>query len=449
MSRAAGDNAPVNRSRLWLLPLLLAALVGGAWYFDAQGEKGDRELDVYVTGGQRMAAGEEIYRRGTDGKPFTYPPFAAAPFVPFAQLPTSWHSEAWFVVNFLILLAVLRFLHRYATSADTGRGPPRLWWFWVPTAVLGGRHVVSVFTNQSNDLLILGLVCLVAASWSRPRRAASMWSGLWAGLGAAMKATPLLFVGLFGLRMHWLALLATVVGAVVATLLPDLLWPRADGGSWWFAWYDVNLRGIEVGGTADARGAWNPHSVLNQNLAGAVTRWFRPVEFPDASFVVGERGDVLLAELSPGATKAVTMALQVLVLGLLSAAVLFARRAVRGAGDAAAAMQRTVALGEVGAFACGMVLLSPQSSKAHFCVWLFPVAFVVHQLTRGRRDALATGLLIGAFALAMMSKGVLGRELANELLAFGNVAGATVLLLLAVTRGLQVLGHDLRAGADA
>ncbi|MCA8973104.1 MAG: DUF2029 domain-containing protein [Planctomycetes bacterium] len=433
----------MSRSRLWLLPVLLVALVGGAWYFDAQGKKGDRELDVYVTGGRRMAAGEEIYRRGADGKPFTYPPFAAVPFVPFASLPESWHSEAWFVVNFLILLGVIRFLHRYATSADSGRGPPRLWWFWVVTAAYGGRHVVSVFTNQSNDLLILGLVCLVAASWSRARPAASMWSGVWAGLGAAMKATPLLFVGLFGLRMRWLALAAMFVAIAAATLLPDALWPRADGDSWWHAWYAVNLQGLEVGGTAEAQGAWHPHSVLNQSLGGATRRLFTPLDIAHNSFVVGEQGDVLLVELSPGMHKAVTLLLQVGVLAVIAFAVLCAKRAVRAAGDAAAATQRRVALGEVAAFACGMVLLSPQSSKSHFCVWLFPVAFVMQQLLRGHRDRLALLLFVGSFVLAMLSKGLLGRDAANLLLAYGNVTWATLLLLLATTRCLQVVARDV------
>ena len=440
---AFGHNAKVKRSALWLLPLLLGFLVGGAYYFDAQGKKGDRELGVYVTGGQRMAAGEEIYRRGTDGKPFTYPPFAAAPFVPFAKLPESWHAEAWFVVNFLILLGMLRFLHRYAGSDETGRAPPRLWLFWVPTAVFGGRHVVSVFTNQSNDLLIAGLVCLTAASWAKRRTAVSMWAGLWAGLGAAMKATPLLFVGLFGLRMHWLALVMIAAGALGATLLPDALWPRVDGEPWWRAWYEVNLKGMDVGAAAEAGGAWNSHSVLNQSLGGAMRRLFTPVEVPGL-FVVGDRGRVLLFELPSGVAYAATLAMSCLVLGLISLCVMFARRAVRAAGDAAATAiaQRRVGLGEIGAFACGMVLLSPQSSKAHFCVWLFPVAFVVNQLVRGRRDGLAVVAFGGAFALGMLSKGMLGREAANVVLAFGSVAWSTLLLLLATLRCLQV---DARA----
>jgi hypothetical protein len=447
------DNATVKRSWLWLVPLLLAAMVGGSFYFDRQAAKGDRELGVYVTGGQRMAAGEEIYRRGTDGKPFTYPPFAAVPFVGFSVLPDEWHAEAWFCVNFLILLGIVWWLHRWARSADTGRAPPRMWWFWIPTAVFGGRHIVSVFTNQSHDLTILGLVTLTAVSWCGRRQVAGMLAGFWAGLGAATKATPLIFVGLFGLRLHWLGLLAIVATTLGATLLPDYVFPRsqetiaatdqvfdperAGAGTWWRAWYDVNLAGLEVGGTADARGAWNSHSVLNQSLSGALRRLFTPVEVPDGSFVVGDKGDVLLAELSTTMVRVVTLLASALVLGVISLGVWFARGAVRAAGDAFAGVQRTVGLGEVAAFACGMVLLSPQSSKSHFCVWILPVAFVVNHLVRTRRDWLAILLFVAALALGLTSKGLLGKASANVVLAYGSVAGSTLLLLLATVRCLQ------------
>ena len=62
----AGDNGIVTRRHTALLVLLLVAyggvLWGGSAYFTRRAEKGDRELPVYVMGGERMAAGEEIFR---------------------------------------------------------------------------------------------------------------------------------------------------------------------------------------------------------------------------------------------------------------------------------------------------------------------------------------------------------------------------------------------------
>ncbi len=431
--RRRRDNAAVNRSRLWLLPVLLVFLVLGAWWFGYRAERGggDRELPVYVTGGERLAAGEEIYRRGDDKKPFTYPPFAAVPFVPFGIVPAKWQPAAWFAVNYVILLLLVRWLHRYAKDDFPGLGPPRLVWFWVITALVGARHVPSVLTNQSHDLFIAGLVAMTAAAWQRGRAMA----GLWAGIGAALKATPLLFVGLFVLRLRVAALALLALGVVAATLLPDLLFPRADGGAWWKAWIDVNLLQLEVGGTASAEGIWNSHAFLNQSLSGALVRLFTPVTAPQ-EFVVGDAGSVLLVELEPPLFKVVSILAQLAVLAVITWGVLGSARGLRSAANRTIA-QHNVALGEVGAFACGMVLLSPQSSKSHFCVWLFPVAFVANRLLRGHRDRVALALLVAGAIVGLLAKDLVGKELGNLLLAYGNVTWATVLLLLATVRCLR------------
>ncbi|MCB9877970.1 MAG: DUF2029 domain-containing protein [Planctomycetes bacterium] len=435
----------MKRSRWWVWLLLVGALVAGAAWFDAQHAKGDREVDVYVLGAQRMVAGDEIYRPRGDAKPFTYPPFAALLFVPITWLPSGWLPAVWFAVNFLVLLAMLRWLHRFATAEVPGRAPPRAVWFWLLTGVFSGHHVHSVFTNQSHDLLIAGAVAMTAAAWCRGRAVA----GAWVGLGAAMKATPLLFVGLFGQRLRWGALAIMLLAVAVATLAPDLLFPRADGRSWVVAWYEVNLRALQVGGTADG-GAWGAHSVLNQSLSGAMHRWFRPLEAGGQPFTHGENGTVMVAELSVGAVKAITLAWFAVVLAALFATGRCAARALRGLdGDVLRETMRRVALGEVGAFACGMVLLSPQSSKSHFCVWLFPVAFVVEQLLRrGRRDVVLLALFVPAFALGVVSKELVGRANGELLLAWGNVTWSTVLLLLATLRGLWLEARDRKRAAE-
>lgn len=431
----SGDNPVVKPTRWWMLPLLLAILVLGGWYFGFRAKGEDRELPVYVAGGERMAAGEEIYRRGSDKKPFTYPPFAAVPFVPFAKIDAEWQPAAWFAVNFVILLLLVRWLHAYAKTPRVAQGPPRLLWFWLVTAIVGGRHVTSVLTNQSHDLFLAGLVGLTAASWGRGRALA----GVWAGLGGAMKATPLLFVGLFSLRLRPVAVVLLLVAFVAATALPDFVFPRADGAHWWKAWYDVNLAGLEVGGAAAASGIWNAHSTLNQSLSGTLVRLFTPVGAEDVH-TYGKLGTVLLTELGPTAFKLVRWGAQLAVLGLITLGVRAAARRVRTAKDAAAA-QGEVALGEVALIACGMVLLSPMSSKSHFCVWLFPVAFVIDRLLRGPRDWLAGVLFASGAVVGLLAKDMLGRELGLRVLAWGNATWATVLFLAATVQCLRTLAR--------
>ncbi len=288
--------------------------------------------------------------------------------------------------------------------------------------------MLSLLSNQSHDLLIAGILALAASSWCR----GSWLAGVWTGLGAAIKATPLLFVGLFLVRFRFVAAVAILLSFALLSLLPDWIFPRADGQSWLVAWFDVNLRSLEVGGTASASGAWNAHSYLNQSMSGTLTRLFTPVVTP-GHFV---EENVLLSDLSPRGCRIVTIAMQLAILGLLTLAARFAASGVRAGADSSS-RQRTLGFGEVAAFACGMVLLSPQSSKAHFCIWLFPAAFLADRLLRGPRDRLLWVLMIGvALSGPLASKGLLGRELGNQLLAYGNVTWCTSLLLLATVRAL-------------
>ena len=63
-----GHNPAVKSTRWWMLPVLLAVLVGGGWYFGFRAKGEDRELPVYVTGGQRMAEGACQHRKTERGE---------------------------------------------------------------------------------------------------------------------------------------------------------------------------------------------------------------------------------------------------------------------------------------------------------------------------------------------------------------------------------------------
>ncbi|MCB9886494.1 MAG: DUF2029 domain-containing protein [Planctomycetes bacterium] len=424
----------MSRSRLWMLPVLLAVLVAGGWYFGFRAKENDRELPVYVTGAERMLAGEEIYRRGADAKPFTYPPFGAVPFVPMVPVPANWRAPVWFAVNFAILIVLARWLHGWARRGPPGERPPRMVLFWVGTLLLGGHHIASVLSNQSHDLIIALLAWLAAWGCCRGGRWGWLVSGLAAGCGAAIKATPLLFLELFALRRRWLAIVGLVVAAVGLSLLPDLLFPRGDGRSWIVAWYEINLSGLQVGGTASAEGAWNAHSYLNQSLSGALVRLFTPVVTTGAFVDEG----VMITALSPGVFKVLSLLLQLGVVGTIALGVLAIARIEAGAADPVQE-RRTYGLAEVALIVGGMVLLSPQSSKSHFCVWIFAAAFLTDRLIKNPRDLVLWSLVVLSFLLGpMASKGIVGRDLGNKLLAIGNVTWSTWFSLLAVVRVCRV-----------
>jgi len=407
----------VKRVKWWVWLLLIALVVAGAIGFE---RKSTSELPVYTTGAERMVAGEEIYRT-TDLKPFTYPPFFAVPFVPWVWTPAVLHRGLWYVVNVATLGLILVVLHRAIGPAL--RAPPTA--VWVVTGLIAARHVSAVFENQSHDLLVFALVVLACRGWAARRDAAA---GGWIGLAAACKATPALAIVPMVAQWRPLALAAVAVVGAVATFAPDLLFPRADGGSWAVAWYETFVAGLSVGGTAEGGNAWFAHSYLNQSLSGTLTRLLVPFEGQSEFFV-----DALVLDLGTTGRKWVNLAAQVGIVGL----VFFAAFRCRGRGPLLRPW------GEFGLVLCGMVLLSPMSSKSHFCVLLLPALFCsLHYLQHGR-DRILGGLLVGSFALGTLTvKGVVGREWGNVFLAYGSVTWTALLLLLATA-------HVLHHGRDA
>lgn len=438
------SSSPLRRALPWLLLAVLVTVAGGV--FLRKGTRGASELPVYTLGAVRMWDGEEIYRP-TDLKPFTYPPFFALPFVPMLPLPAvpieaprPWLPIlAWYLVNTAVLFWLVSSLHRaLVCRAPMGQAPP-LGWFWLVTMALSFRHVSAAFENQSHDLLVFAAVLAGALRWSRGQGLAA---GAWIGAAAACKATPLLFLGPLFLRGRWLALLGLGVAAVALTLLPDVVLPRSDGQLWVVAWVDTFLTGLRPDQTAAADGAWSAGSELNQSLSGTLHRLTTPTERNPGRFV----RNVALVEASPGLRAGVILGGRLLVLALVAwAALLPWWRCRRGGGGRPS--RRGDALLIAGATACGMVLLSPMSSKSHFCVLLLPIAACVAALWgRRRRDPVLVVLLALVFVLGTgTAKGFLGKEIGGEVLAYGAVTWTALATLLAT---LRVLSASPEPGRD-
>lgn len=415
-----------NRARGAGLLLLIALLLLGALTFVRKGTRGTSELPVYTVGAQRMLRGEEIYRR-SDAKPFTYPPFFALPFTVLGEVPMEaprpWPAYvAWYLVNAAALLGIVALLHRRLVRGRVGAVP-----FWALCALLAGRHVTAVFENQSHDLLVFLLVVLGVEAWCRGR---DRGAGGWFGIAAACKATPLLFALPLLLRRRWPALIGMAAALVVATLLPDLLAPRADGRLWVAAWVATFVADVSPGATASSAGAWTAGSVLNQSLSGTLHRLMTPVADQPQWFVF----DAAVVDAGPGVRRAMTLLASAAVLALVGWAAVVSARAP--ATETEVGLRR---LGVGAAVVCGMVLLSPMSSKSHFCVLLLPVAFCTAHVLGGHRDGLLIGLGAGVALLGTATiKGLVGSRLGNWFLAHGSVTWTAALALVGTVRALQV-----------
>jgi len=437
MSGTAAGSTPLPRwrrvLRRWLPWFALCALLVvhyiGKWAPGDDEVRYDGELTTYLYGAQRMIDGREIYRP-LELSPFSYPPAAAIPFMPLLGLGRIAKVVAWFLISVALVAGSVFILARMVARwiPERGRRPRPVWLFWLAVAVLAGRHVAAALENKSHDVYMLLFLVLIARSAAAGR---VLGAAAMAGVGAAFKATPWLFLPTFALQRRFKAVAVMIAVAAVLYLLPDLLWPRDDGGSWAKAWVTTFVMHVSPGAVAAHGHTWTPWNPLNQSLAGTLSR---------LTTAPGSRSvnvwPVNPATLGPGALKLVTLFAQGAVFALLLWAT--RRRRNNSAGDSATrsdvAFRR---FGEVGAVACAMLLLSPMSSKSNFCVLLVPMTFcAIGYFYRGGGRALGIQLLLVALIGNLTAKGVLGTKAGTIALSCGSV---TLCTLLTLTATCQIL----------
>jgi hypothetical protein len=403
----------------WIWALLLVGLaVAGLW---GALQKGTTELPVYVRAAERMVAGQRIHV-AADAKPFTYPPFFALPFLPYCWMGTnqSTHRTVWYLTNLLTLAAVIVLTDRGVRQAA---GAPAAWKFWIPVLVLAARHVSAVFENQSHDLLVFAAVLAAL-----PLAARGAWplAAVLLGLGAACKATPLLFLPYLLWKRQWLAALVLPLAFAGFSLLPEV-WFHSDSGRTFVEdWYRTFLTGVNPVDpdrpmTADSAGAWHAWNYLNQSLSGTLYRLATPVATDTHTF------DVSLVTLTPRTLKLATQGALAALLVLFLAAIGWTRN------KAAAPSDRLRLAGEFALILCGMVLFSPMSSKSHFCVLLLADGFLVARLLRPPPDRslwALVALLVPVTWLTM--RGLIGVRRGVVPLAYGAVTWIALLTALGV-----------------
>jgi alpha-1,2-mannosyltransferase len=230
------------RSRILLAAACAATLVYAclAYHLD---------LDVYRIGGQVWLDGGNLYgllpptAQGVR-MPFTYPPLAAIVLSPLTLIPL----PAAGVVMDLAIVAVLALALRPFCR--------RLGWnlgYVLPAALLL-EPVRGNLAYGQVDVFLMALViadCLTSSPrWPR---------GLLAGLAAAMKLTPALFVVYFLLRRDYRAAATMGASFAVASGLGFLLAPADSARYWTSTFFDVGRIG-------------EPHNASNQSIFGVLAR---------------------------------------------------------------------------------------------------------------------------------------------------------------------------------
>lgn len=408
--------------------------------------------ETYIGAANALRHGKDIYK---DLSTYTYPPFSAWVMTPFTFLPIRVARGIWFCVLSLCLVYFIRTAWRLSGGppvqllAPPGPQGPGEQIAFLLGHVCALQLTLNALTHCQTDvpiaaLLITGCVCIAESRFLR--------AAVWIGIAAAFKATPLLFAPYLIWRRQWAAALILVLVAVGANLLPDTIHRPAAGGTWLTRWYQIYL--APMAKPTYVPGAWKNMLNNNQALTGAASRWvltswredsedLRTVDRPGWSpqwLLDRERAahpEMDAVQVSKEAAKKVVRAVYLgLTVAVAAPAVLVLllrrRRPAPGADIASSGLPRQVVI-ECGMVMMLMLLLSPNSSRAHFCIMYLP-AFCIARIAV-RPGASKTLRILLALALLSSTLSIhvrLGtRTFEQILLWLGVVMFASIFLLLA------------------
>ncbi len=379
-------------------------------------------LDLYSEAASTMLNGES-----TQGiAAMAYPPMLVALYIPLVDLNEFMQRVAMLGVMSCILVFIFSTIQSMIVGKQTLKSTII---FWCVVALVVGRHVTSPVENYSHDIVIAGLVFLAIRLWANQKEGSG---GAVMGVAAACKATPLLFLPFLLLQRRWKAAIVMGVVTVIAFKIPDLLFHK-NVGSWSGSWISLVTNSLnQVEGTTRI-GNWTLWNQLNQSLAGTIVRLFSTPTLSNKDAV-----DVHLIVLQPSTIKGIIFVSRVAILGILVAA-LYKRPTVP------MKMRRFC---EGAMLVCGMLLLSPMSSKAHFFLLLLPAVLMARFFIWEHRDWIIGSILFMMFVYGTLSvKGLIGNEAGHTILATGSVTWCTLLAMLGTWRVMWV--HQSSSGASS
>ncbi|MBC8309649.1 MAG: DUF2029 domain-containing protein [Planctomycetes bacterium] len=370
-------------------------------------------LDLYSEAASTMLVGESAHGIAA----MAYPPPLVALYIPFVYLGESIQRVAMLGVMSCILV----FIFSTIQSMIVGKKPLKSTIiFWCTVALVVGRYVTSPVENYSHDIVIAGFVFLAIRLWANQKEGTG---GAVMGVAAACKATPLLFFPFLLLQRRWKAAIVMGIVTVIVFKIPDYLFTK-NVGSWSGYWFSLVTNSLnQVEGTTKVSN-WTVWNQLNQSLAGTIVRLFSTPTISNKDAV-----DIHLIVLQPQTIKWIIFVSRVAILGILVAA-LYKRPQVP------MKMRRFC---EGAMIVCGMLLLSPMSSKAHFFLLLLPAVLMVRFFIWEHRDWIIGSILIVMFVYGTLSvKDLIGKEAGHAVLATGSVTWCTLLAMLGTWRVMWV-----------
>ncbi len=450
-----------------MLMILLLLVLGGVVLF----RRPEDWHKVYVLGGRWLLEGRDFYHVQTTG--FTYPPAAALLALPFALVPPLVARAGY------ILLSAAGLITFWWTSwwtaggqrdpgwpvhwrgiAKTGDSPGRRSQSSAESAVTGWREhavlalgmlvgfrfVTDVLEHQQTDILI---AALVAGAGYLVLRGCWLAAAVCCGLGAGLKATPLIWVLYFLVCQRWQAALVLVAVAVGINLLPDSVSHPPHARLWLQRWIEQVLAPLASG---QQIGQWYTTPVLNQSLAGTLYRLL-VLAWPRAQadyFGAHPQVRALNGAIVQGVIRAARGVLLLLGLGAIvwtrwrrsngstaepgergarPAQQLPGRRAAWSPGSQAPGGVPRMGL-ECSIMLMLMVLLSPASSKPHFLVVLLPAYCLLRMALYGQDRLAGTCLAVALLFSLLSNRSLVGKVIGEPAQWAGGITWCALVLLV-------------------
>jgi hypothetical protein len=370
---------------------------------------------VYVPAAAHLWKGEDMYR---PEEGYLYPPFMAWTALPFLALPAPLVRPAWLLINGMCLVALLRWSWRLAGGGPlqgAGSAKPGEHLAALLGCICGIFYIQNCLAHQQTDVVIASALaggCLLLTR-GHPILAATAL-----GVAAACKCTALLWLPYLIGRGRPFAAAWLLFVALAVNLLPELVHPAPGGQLWLQAYTSRYLEPL-----TDANhyvGTWGSDPAYNQSLSGMGRRWSTTTwTWMDTDCTIDSRPPLLRPQLLRAVVYGSQAVLLLVVLWVCG-------RPFQKIDEDCGGWRQAL---ECGIVLLLMLLLSPMSSKAHFCTLLVPGCCLA-RMALGSRSRLLGYLLLGAVLLAVLSnKDPLGERLYTLSLWYGVVTWETLLLL--------------------
>ncbi len=380
-------------------PVAVLLLIGVALYYFRFSLHPDG-MTLYPKAAACMLNGQPM---GSCSPSFTYPPFFGFAMIPFVFLPMWLRNVLWYAVLIGCTYGSFRLAESLVSqSLGIQFNKQELIRFRLVSLALVLNFVLADLENQAYDVLVLFflLIGLIGLTREQP-----LWSIIGFGLGAALKATPLLFFPYILFRYGWKLFTLCVLCYLTLSLLPDLFLSVEDGLTTYYGnWIrQVALQPFFAEDSGGMPRFWEGENNLNQSLRAFVYR-----------ITLGMQTQQYFIPVLYG------------VYGLYLAYMLWVfSRSFK--------LQNHVVL-DGSLLVIGMLLLSPMSSKSHFVVLMLPFMVITAYMMTDQR--LRTGLILTSVLSCALnnltSQDLVGRQLAVMAGYWGSVTLGTITLALAI-----------------